>query len=51
MYVRVNMNKELQKAAQGKKTKIPVGFILHWATEGYPLIQKAITKAFGIYER
>jgi len=49
-FVHFNINNELKKAAQGKKTKVGVGILLHMATRGYPAIQACIDKAFSITE-
>jgi hypothetical protein len=49
-YVKFDIDKELKKAARGKKTKVPVGILLHLATERYPVIQACIAKAFSITE-
>jgi hypothetical protein len=47
-YVKFNVNTELRKAAQGKKTKVPVGILLHIALKDYPVIQKRVAAAFSI---
>lgn len=46
----VNWNRELRKAAQGKKTKVPMGIVLHYALRGYPEIQNLVDRAFGVKE-
>ena len=48
LYVKFDVVTELKKAAQGKKTKVDVGTLLHMALEGYPAIQRRIARAFGI---
>lgn len=47
-YVRFSLDTELRKAAQGKKTKVPIGLLLYLATDGYPVAQGAIARAFSI---
>jgi hypothetical protein len=47
-YVRFSIDKELRKAARGRKTKVPFGLLLHLATDGYPVAQAAIARAFSI---
>lgn len=50
LVVRFSIDKELRKAAQGKKTKVPVGILLFNALRDYPAIQAQIGDAFGITE-
>ena len=45
-FIVYNIDRELKKAAQGKKTKVPVGLLLYQALEHYPAIQKRIATAF-----
>jgi len=45
---RYKLATELKKAAQGKKTVLPVGILLVQATEGYPAIQRRIARAFAV---
>jgi hypothetical protein len=42
-----NVMAELKKAAKGKKTAVPLSTLLLQVTEGYPVIQKRIKKAFS----
>lgn len=45
-----SIDKELKKAAKGKKTKIPVGSLLWLATYDYPAVRACIEKVFSIKE-
>lgn len=47
-YCKFSLDKELKKAAMGKKTKLDVGLLLYLALDHYPAIQKRIAKAFDI---
>jgi hypothetical protein len=47
-YVKFNTDKELKKAAQGKKTKVHVGLLVYLAMKDYPAIQAAVGRAFSI---
>jgi hypothetical protein len=49
-FYRVNIDEELAKAAKGKKTKLPVEFVLYNALRDYPTIQALIADAFSITE-
>jgi hypothetical protein len=49
-YVRFNVNDELEKVANGKKTKVDVGLLLYIATDKYPVAQRRIAKTFSIIE-
>jgi hypothetical protein len=48
--IQFNIDRELKKAAQGKKTKVPVGQLLYLATKDYPAVQACIAEAFSITE-
>lgn len=47
-YCKFSLDRELKKAAIGKKTKLPVGLVLYLALDHYPKVQKRIAKAFSI---
>jgi hypothetical protein len=49
-YVQFNIEKELRKAAKGKKTKVEVGLLLCSALRDYPVIKAHVMKAFNIGE-
>jgi len=49
-YGKYNVIKELKRAAEGKKTAVPVGILLLQVTNGYPAIQSLIKDAFSIEE-
>lgn len=49
-FICYNVEAELKKAAQGKKTNVDVGVLLYNALEGYSAIQRSIARAFGITE-
>ena len=46
--IRLDMNKELEKARLGKPTKLPVELVLLWAVRDYPDIRRMLAKAFSI---
>jgi hypothetical protein len=48
--VTFSIDRELKKAAQGKKTKVDVGLLLYMATKHYPKAQARIARAFSISE-
>jgi hypothetical protein len=48
MYVKVNYEKELKKAVEGKKTKIPVELVICLALSGYPRLERLAEETFGI---
>ena len=50
-YIKCNVMEELEKARQGKKTKVPVPLLLVSVTEGYPHIQAMIARALSVYLR
>jgi hypothetical protein len=45
-----NIDRELKKAAQGKKTKVDIVTVLLMATRPYPEVRAGIVRAFGITE-
>ena len=49
-FICYDVDAELKKAAQGKKTKVDVGLLLYNALEGYPGIQAGVGRAFEITE-
>lgn len=50
MYIRYNTQEELTRAAAGKKTKVPVRWLLYDALASYPHIQTQVGKLYGISE-
>src|SRR5579859_7355081 len=47
-YRKIDINQELRKVGQGKKTKGDIGALFYTASDGYPELQAAIARVFGI---
>ena len=46
--IRYSIAEEMAKVAQGKKTKMPVEFVIFDGLRNHPAAQKKVARAFGI---